>query len=95
MTALVLEAQRHVPTPVRAPTARQLLESSAGSRLDEEQAAAVVGSLRYTRSLPLVLSDALTQALDTHVVLPLRRGERTPEQASREAREAIDSLLRA
>ena len=95
MVSLVLEAQRHVSAPVRVPTARQLLESPAGARLDEEQAAVVVAALRDARSLPLALSDALRQAFDAHISLPLRRGERTPEQAARAAQAAIDSLLRA
>ena len=98
LLSLAVETQPFFPTPARAPAVAQLqrsLEATGGSRWDDDEAEALVNSLRSGRSLPLVSAQAVKQALTMHVTGPVAQGQKTPEQAARDAAAAIDEILRA
>lgn len=98
LLSLAVEAQPYLATPARAPTVAQLqrsLEAAGGGRWGDDEAQALVNSLRSGRSLPLVSAQAVKQALGRHATEPAAQGLKTPEQAAREAAAAMDEVLRA
>lgn len=91
MTELAAEMQREGGLPARRSLVKDL-KRIYPSLLDEE-VQAITNSLEYGRALPLVGQDKWIPKFHEKLVQPLLTGEKEPDEAIKEAVQAIDEAL--
>ncbi|MCL5961770.1 MAG: extracellular solute-binding protein [Chloroflexi bacterium] len=93
MVALAEEMQKSIAVPARRSLAKKLREINPN--LAEEDVPVILNSLEYARALPFFISgksDAM-RVFYEKLLNPLQQGTKSPEEAVKEASDALDEVL--
>ncbi|HVC34526.1 MAG TPA: extracellular solute-binding protein [Chloroflexota bacterium] len=91
MALLAKEMENDMNVPAYRPAAQNL--SKLNPSVPEDDARVLVASLEYARSLPVLVDSILGQIMFQQIFQPIQQGDKTPEEITRDASQALDEAL--